>query len=97
MATYTELHGLFGNTEVRNRVEVAAVIAAQGILDGGSATEGQVAWARSVLATPRAVAVELWAYVLAKNKGAATAAITGASDSSIQSNVDAAAAVLKGA
>lgn len=90
MATYTELFDLRSNSDLRNKVAVACVVKAQLIIDSASPTAAQLAWARSAIATPIAVADELLNYVLAANKSAAASQITGASDATIQANVSAA-------
>ncbi len=94
MATYDELFDLRSNSSLRNRVAVAAVKKAQALLDGTTPTTDQVTWANSVLTSPMVMASKLLLYVLGANSSATVVVITGASDASIQTNVDAAADAL---
>lgn len=96
MATYAELFDLRSNDALRNRVAVAAVVKAQTLLDLASPTAAQVEWAKATLANPIGISGDLLNYVLAANKGASVAAIIGATDAAIQTNVDAAADKLLG-
>ena len=90
MATYAELFDLKSNTVFRNKVAVAVVVKAQGLLDGGTPTHAQIDWAVEAIRAPMGKASELVNYVLAANKNLDTATILAASDSAIQTNVDAA-------
>lgn len=94
MATYLELHALRSNSDLIEKITVAVGKKAQGLLDGVGATSKQVAWANEAIANPKAKADALINYVLAKNSAATPAQITGATDATIQSNVDAAVDVL---
>ena len=91
MATYAELFDLRNNTDLRNRVAVAALKKAQALLDIASPTTQQVTWAKTALNDPLAVADQLMGYVLSANSGNSMAQITGATDAQIQTNVNAAA------
>ena len=88
MATYEELYGLRNDDTLRAKVAVAAVIAAQAKL-AGTPTAAEAAWARGVIANPMATADQVVHLVLAANNTASVAAITGATDASVQTNVDA--------
>ena len=89
MATYKELNELFTNALLRDRVEVAIVIAAEAILSVDPiGREAKVQWAADVIMNSGRHGNEALKLVLAANKSATITQITGASDSSIQSNVD---------
>jgi hypothetical protein len=94
MATYVELSALIatpdGNT-LRKRVAVAAVIAAQTLLEGTPTAE-QKAWAKKVLADPDSESMILLRYAIADNAGSTPAQITGVSDSALQTAITAAVA-----
>ena len=94
MATYPELFELRSNSPLKNRVAVAAVVKAQGLIDGVTPTAAEISWANDTLSNPAAKATELINYVLAANKDATVANITGATDAAIQTNVDSAADAL---
>ena len=90
MATYQELFDLRSNSELRNKIAVAVVIKAQTLIDGASPTVAEITWSNNVLHNPIVKADEILNYVLAANNNATVAQIVGASDSAIQTNVDAA-------
>jgi hypothetical protein len=91
MATYNELFNLRReNTDLLNRVEVAAVKKAQTLIDAASPTAAQVGWALTTITAPRAEADRLLNYVLAANSALTVAQITAASDAAIQTAVNAA-------
>lgn len=94
MASYLELQSLFSDSDLQDRVAVAAVKKAQTLLDGGAPTANEVAWASGALQSPRETGLKLLKYVLAKNSGADVTTIQGATDATIQANVDTAADVL---
>jgi len=91
MATYQELHSLNNNSDLQEKVEVAVVVAADTIRTDGSPPTNQaqrLVWAADAMANPKDVAKSmLWA-VLAANKDATIANITGATDAAIQTNID---------
>ena len=93
MATYAELLQASESATLNNKVRVACIIAAETVRTELATVTGhdkRLAWAKSVFSNPEAEARRmLWA-VLAQNKAATLAAITGASDASVQSAVDAA-------
>lgn len=93
MATYSDLYNLRNNSDLQNKIRVAVIVKAQQLIDG-TPTANQLAWARTAIASPDSVAGELLNYVLAANKASSVAAIQGASDNAIQTNVDAAVDVL---
>ena len=90
MADYPQLFELRGDSPLRNRVTVAIVVKAQALIDGGAPTAAEIAWADAALKNPSGKATEILGYVLAANKGATVANIQGASDTAIQTNIDAA-------
>lgn len=90
MATYDELYDLHNNSALRNRVRVAVTKKAQTLIDLLAPTNAQLAWAKAALSNPEAEADRVFPYVLAANSMATTAAITGATDAAIQTNVSAA-------
>jgi len=94
MATYLELHALRADSNLQDKVSVAVVKKAQALLDGGTPTAAQIAWAKEAIDSPKAKADALLNYVLAANSGASVAAIMGATDATIQGNVDDAADAL---
>lgn len=92
MASYTELFDLIQDSDLRNKVAVAVGVAADTIRveDAGTANHAnRVIWAKGAFSDPMAEAEKmLWAVVSA-NSGQTIANIQGASDVSIQTNVDA--------
>lgn len=99
MATYAELYDLRSDSALRNRVLVACAIAAEAIRieDSGAANHAaRLTWSKAVFADPNREAERmLWA-VLAANKSATVAQITGASDATIQTAVNAAVNLFAG-
>lgn len=97
MATYSELLLASENEILRNKGKVACVIAAEAIrTEAGTVTNNanRRIWARQVLKNPDGdVTPMVWA-VLAQNASATLAAIVGASDTQVQSAVNAAVDVL---
>ena len=88
MATYEELFDLKNNGDLLQKVEVAITKKAQGLIDGGAPTADEIAWSANAIANPRKVGEKIYRYVLAANSDSSVAQITGASDATIQSNVD---------
>ena len=91
MATYTELYGLHNDSDLRNRVAVACMVAAEAINNEDAGTDNHVnrlVWATQIFANPRAEAERMFWAILAANVGLAIEAIQGAADSAIQSQVD---------
>lgn len=88
MASYTELFALRTNDDLRNRVAVATVKAAQGLLDATPTTADAVFAAR-VFQNPTAFADRVLWSVLAANSSLTVVQIEGASDAAIQSAVNA--------
>lgn len=90
MATYLELYELRADVDLRYRVTVAVAVKAQALIDGGTPTTAEITWADAALKNPVAKAIEILNYILAANKSATVSNITGAADTAIQTNVDAA-------
>lgn len=93
MATYNELRQLFSHGDLHNRVEVACIVAAEAIRGESDVTENhanRLKWAQNAFNNPRDVADKILMSVLAANKAATVAGITGASDAVLQAAVDAA-------
>jgi hypothetical protein len=93
MASYDELFSLQNDSGLKNRVQVACIVAAETIRgeDGGTANHAnRLLWAAAVFQNPSQEANRLFWAVLAANKDATAAQITGATDAAVQANVDAA-------
>lgn len=98
MATYIELRDLFGDGDIRKKIETAIAIASQIILSGGDtaapfdqtagAHDLRIKWANDALKNTTREAEKLHKYVLAANSELTAGQIQGASDSAIQSNVN---------
>lgn len=93
MATYQELLAAAEDGTLRNKIKVACVIAAEAVRNEAPGTTNHAArlvWARGVFQNPDGYVQQmLWA-VLAQNAGATPAQIAGASDSTVQTAVNAA-------
>lgn len=91
MATYTELNELRRNGELKNKISVAVMIAADEIRTETPPPNSaqRLAWAVTALEDPTSEAERMIAAVLAANKSATVNAITTAADSVIQTQVDA--------
>ena len=93
MATYLELRGLFSHDNLRNKIEVACIVAAEAIRNEDPGTDNhanRLAWAKRAFQNPGSVRDEMLKALLAANKDATVAAITGATDEQVQAKVDAA-------
>lgn len=99
MATYQELLTAAQSDDLKKKVRVACMIAANAIMTENTATPnhaGRLAWARSVYENPEAIGKKmLWA-VIAQNNAVALSAITGASDANVQTAVNAAVDLFAG-
>ena len=92
MAAYNELYQLFANSALRNKVRVAVIVAAEAIRNEDDTTNNhanRLIWAAQAFAGPNTVADKMLLALLAANKDVETSAITGASDATIQTQVDA--------
>lgn len=91
MATDLELYGLHNDSELRNRVLIQCVIAAEAVMneDGGTPNHAnRLIWAASTFENPRTEADRMFIAVLAANKDASVEAIKGASEAQILTNVN---------
>jgi hypothetical protein len=90
VATYTELYDLHADSALRNRIIVACLVQANTIRGESGATANhanRLIWAAKVFADPSTEATRMFWAVLAVNKDATTAQITGATDVAVQSAV----------
>jgi len=93
MATLLELNALFGNSELRNKIEVAVIIAAETIRieDGGTTNhDNRMVWAKAAFSNPRSMRDPMLKALLAANAAETVQTITSVSDVSLQTLVDAA-------
>ena len=99
MAELEEIRKLFDNGDLRNKVEAACVIAAEGITGEPAVTENhanRVVWMKAVFRNPRDMARPILMSLLAASKDLEVGTvdtpgtILGASGAQIQAKVDAA-------
>ena len=100
MATYAELSAIQDDPQygvLLQKIRVACVIKAAAII--GSATPPATAldWAKVAVARPNQAGEGLIYYVIAENSAATVGQIYGASDSSIQANINSAVDKIYGA
>ncbi len=86
MANYIELYELQNNSELRNRVIAATVVAAYALL-GGTPNKDDRAWFSVVVANPKGEGIKAFHAVLAANAGLSVTDIKNASDSAILNEV----------
>ena len=99
MATYMELFGAKGNSDLQDKMTVAVVVAAESIRTDATPPTNQVqrlAWAKAAMTDPLSEARRLLWAVLAVNKDATLTQILEASDTAIQTQVDAAVDLFAG-
>lgn len=93
MATYAELLVAAENPDLNNRIRVACIVAAETIrteLPSVTNHANRMVWAKAVFANPVSEAQRmLWA-VLAQNRTATLSQLTGATDATVQTAVNAA-------
>lgn len=94
MATYLELFNLRKNSDLQDRVAVAAAKSAQQLLDKATPSQSEIAWAEAALKNPAEKVSQLLNYVLTKNSSLTVAQIQGASDSVLQGQIDVAVDVI---
>lgn len=97
MASYTELYGLWSNADLRNKVAVACIVAADMIRteDVGTTNHAnRLIWAKVALASPASQADTMLMAILAQNKALTVTAILGAADSALQTAVNNAVNIL---
>lgn len=93
MATYTELRQLFGDGDLKNRVEVACIVAAETIRTEGAEVDNhanRLVWARQAFNSPGAARDGMLKALLAVNKAVSVEAIQAVTDAALQTLVDAA-------
>lgn len=91
MATYMELRQLFTSGDLRNKVEVACIVAAETIRteDAGTTNHAnRLLWAKAAMNNTTGIRDAMLKALLATNKDSVVAAITGVSDSAMQTLVD---------
>ena len=92
MASYVDIRSIWNdvsNDGLKAQVEVATVIAAEAKLSDGAATAAEQKWAGAVLANPKGEAQKAMLSVIASNNGLTIAQMQGASDTDVQTKVDA--------
>lgn len=92
MATYAELRALFAEDDLRRKVETAVVIAAEAELAASPGSVNGRSWGLKVLRSPTEWGRIGFHSLLASNESASVAAIQGALDTTIQTDVDTAKA-----
>lgn len=93
MATYAELRKLFTEGQLRNKIEAACIVTAEAILqeDAGVTNHAnRLIWAKNNLPPSNSTRDQMLMVLLASNKDAEVAAITGVTDAVIQAKIDAA-------
>jgi len=83
MATHTELFELYSDSALRNRVEVALILAAEAVRSEDPATPNHAArlvWAREVFSNPQTWLMPTFRLLLAANHSEEAAQIAAASD-----------------
>ncbi len=88
MATYTELHTLFSDDTLRDKVASAVAIKADAVRVDGASTAAQNAWAEKAFSNPNGEAKRFLIALLGANESASVATIQGATDATIQTAVD---------
>ena len=88
MATLAELQTLAHNNDLRGKIERAITIKALVITKEATPSIDRLEWAEDALSTPETQIVLMLNYVLAENANATVVQIIGATDTSIQTNVD---------
>ena len=93
MATYIEIRGLFGNSELRLLAEVACIVSAETIRLEDPSTDNhanRLLWAKAAFRNPRQIRDQMLMALLASNKDATVANILAVTDEAMQTLVDAA-------
>jgi hypothetical protein len=94
MATYLELQGIFSDSSLLAKAQVAVVISAYNLVSSGTPTAAQKAWATDVFSSPGLEAKKALMAVLAENNTMTIATIQGATDSALQTQIDAVVQIL---
>ena len=88
MASYSDIRSiLFSDDNLKNRVDVATMIAANNLLSNTPTTDQQK-WAASVFSNPRGEGQKAFRAVLATHNALTIDAIQGSSDAALQTAVD---------
>jgi hypothetical protein len=90
MATYAELFGIRSNTELKNRITAAVAIQADVVRAENVNTANhanRMLWAKQAFSDPEGMADKMMWAILATNRAATVAAITGATDAAVLSAV----------
>ena len=90
MATYTEIRDLFNDSELLNRVEVAVIIAANGLADNANNNS----WVEKAYSSTSSESKKALMAVLATHNTLSVADIQGATDTALQLAVDTAVSTL---
>ena len=93
MATYMELRQLFADGDLKNKLEVAVIVAAEAIRTKDPETANhayRLAWAKSAFQNPNGIRDQMLMALLAGNKDQTVATIQGATDATLQTLVNAA-------
>lgn len=91
MATYAELLTASADAGLKDKIRVACVVAAETVRGEASNVANhteRLKWAKQVFASPENESNRMIWAVLAQNRTATLAQITGASDATVQSAVD---------
>jgi len=86
-----ELKALFNHSNLQDRMQVACLVAAETIRSESVETPNHVnrlLWAKAAFTNPKSAADGMLKAILAANKDLDVAAITGASDTALQTKVD---------
>lgn len=87
MATYLEIRNLFSDGDLKNKATVAIVKYAESLLTG-TPSANEKKFALDVINDPKLWGDRALQLILAANSGSSVAAIQGASDTVLQSNID---------
>ena len=87
MATYQEIRELFRNSDLQEKMEAAAIIAANTLAEG-TPTSAENAYIADVYTNPKSESLKLLMGVLAKNASLTPAQILSATDEALQAQVD---------
>lgn len=93
MATYLELLATGEDVDLGKRIRIACIVSAEAVRTESDTTpshSARLAWAKEVFRNPQAEGNRMIWAVLAQNKDATVAQITGATDAAIQTAVNAA-------
>ena len=99
MATHAELYALPLDPEwgiLMNSVVIGTTKKAQTIVDATTPGADALSWAKATLRTPQAAGKDLIWYIIAKNSDLSTAAILGANDGVVETQVSGAVDALYG-